>query len=200
MITVRQIERNWTARTYEKLFRELVANRPESSLRFEQEQGRAIPTAAMGVIRLEELNLAHIPLCGKLVRAVLAAQESDGGWGDVITTALCLRALLCSNGDGVAIQRGLTYLANLQKVEGIWPAIPLRRMPEDAYSSAFVLYELFDHARFRDLVAIPAAVRWFEQNEAKLDPQARQLWERARHRYRVYLPCTKQALLAPAWS
>jgi hypothetical protein len=152
------------------------------------------------VIRLDELNQSHVPLCAKLIRAVLAAQESDGGWGDVITTSLCLRALLCSNGDGDAIARGMKYLANLQKSEGIWPAIPLRRMPEDAYSSAFVLYELADHVRFRDAVAFADAVRWFEQNEAKLDPEARKLWDRARHRCKVYVPCTRQAQLVPAWA
>ena len=72
MITIRQIERAWTARTYEKLFRELVSNRPEASFRFEHEQGRAIPAAAMAVIRLEELSQSHTPLAAKLVRAVQA--------------------------------------------------------------------------------------------------------------------------------
>ena len=48
MITIRQIERAWTARTYEKLFRELVANRPEASFRFEHEQGRGHPRRRHG--------------------------------------------------------------------------------------------------------------------------------------------------------
>src|SRR5688500_7894552 len=129
MITIRQIERAWTARTYEKLFRELVAQRPEAAFKFDHEQGRAIPTAAMAVIRLDELSQSHVPLAGKLLRAVLAGQDADGGWGDAMTTALCLRALLCSGGDGAAVERGLGYLANLQKAEGAWPAVPLRRMP-----------------------------------------------------------------------
>jgi hypothetical protein len=200
MITVRQIERAWIAQTYEKLFRELVAARPEASFRFEHEQGRAIPAAAMAVIRLDELSQSHVPLCGKLLRALLAAQEADGGWGDVMTTALCLRALLCSNGDGVAIERGLGYLVNLQKSEGVWPAVPLRRMPADGYVSAFVLYELADHARFRDSVRFGDAVRWFEENEPTLDPEARRLWDRARHRCRVHLPADREPMLAAAWS
>jgi hypothetical protein len=188
MITVRQIERAWTARTYEKLFRELVATRPEASFRFEVEQGRAIPAAAMAVIRLEELSQAHVPVCGKLLRAVLAAQDADGGWGDVMTTALCLRALLCSGGDGAAIARGLQYLANLQKSDGIWPSVPLRRMPADAYASAFVLYELGDNARFREAVGFADAVSWFAQNESSLDGEAHRLWDRAQHRCRVHMP------------
>ena len=207
MITIRQIERAWTARTYEKLFRELVAARPEAAFRFELEQGRAIPTAAMAVIRLDELSQSHVPLAGTLVRALLAGQEKDGGWGDAMTTALCLRALLCSTGDGVAIERGLEYLVNLQKAEGVWPAVPLRRMPADGYVSAFVLYELGDNARFREAVRFDDAVKWFEANESSLDPEALRLWSRARHRCRIPggvsattpAPVTRELALS-AWS
>ena len=196
MTTVRQIERAWTARTYEKLFRELVAARPEAAFRFEVEQGRAIPTAAMALIRLDELSQSHVPLYGKLLRAVIAGQEKDGGWGDAMTTALCCRALLCSGGDGVAIDRGLQYLSNLQKDEGVWPAVPLRRMPADGYASAFVLYELGDNARFREAVRFEDAVSWFEQNEPGLDPETARLWSRARHRCRVNAATRETPLLA----
>ena len=198
MITIRQIERAWTARTYEKLFRELVAARPEAAFRFEVEQGRAIPTAAMALIRLEELSQSHVPLYDKLLRAVLAGQEKDGGWGDAMTTALCLRALLSCNGAGVAVERGLEYLANLQKPEGAWPAVPLRRMPADGYASAFVLYELGDNPRFREAVQFIEAVEWFELNEPSLDPEAARLWSRARHRCRVH--AADRELVLGAWS
>jgi hypothetical protein len=184
MITIRQIDRAWTARTYEKLFRELVAGRPEAAFRFEHEQGRAIPTAAMSVVRLDELSQSHVPLCGTLLRAVIAGQEKDGGWGDAMTTALCLRALLCSDGDGLAVERGLQYLVNLQKSEGVWPAVPLRRMPADGYASAFVLYELGDAARFRAAVRFADAVNWFADNAHALDPETARLWARAQHRCR----------------
>ena len=207
MITIRQIERSWTARTYDKLFRELAAARPEAAFRFDHEQGRATPAAAMAVIRLDELSQSYVPLYAKLVRAILASQETDGGWGDAMTTALCLRALLCSNGDGVAVDRGLTYLANLQKSEGVWPAVPLRRMPADAYVSAFVLLQLGDNARFREAVRFADAVAWFESHEGSLDPTARPLWDRAGHRCRVNRPAgasagvdTRQGELALAWS
>ena len=184
MITIRQIERAWIARNYEKLFRELVSGRPESAFRFESEQGRAVPAAAMGVIRLDELSQSHVPLAGTLVRAMIAAQEADGGWGDVMTTALCVRALLCSEGDGVAVERGLQYLANLQKTEGAWPAIPLRRMPADGYATAFVLYELAESPRFREAIQFADAVSWVEANAFAFTFDARQLWERASHRCR----------------
>ena len=182
MITIRQIERAWQARTYEKLFRELVANRPESTFRFDQEQGRAIPAAAMGVIRLEELSQSHVPVCAQLLRAVIAGQEVDGGWGDPTATALCLRALLCCNGDGTAITRGLNYLADLQKTEGAWPAVPLRRMPADGYASAFILCQLGNQERFRDAVDFDAALNWLERHETGLTFDARRMWDVAKLR------------------
>src|SRR5215213_5041114 len=153
MTTVRQIERCWNAKEYRKLFRELVSARPEAMLRLEVEV-RAPLAAAIAVIRLEELTQAHVPLCGKLIRAILATQEADGGWGEPVTTALCLRALLCSRGDGSAVDRGMEYLGNLQKEEGIWPAQPLRRMPADPHASAFVLGQLADSPAFRRVVRV----------------------------------------------
>jgi hypothetical protein len=191
MITIRQIERAWQARTYEKLFRELVAHRPEASFRFEQEQGRAIPTAALAVIRLEELSQSQVPVCAQLLRAVIAGQESDGGWGDVMTTALCLRALLCCNGDGAAIERGLNYLADLQKTEGAWPAVPLRRMPADGFASAFVLCQLGSRERFRTAVDFDAALRWLERHESGLTFDARRMWDVAKLRCRSGIRTTE---------
>ena len=91
--------------------------------------GRAVPAAALSLIRLDELEQAHNPLSRKLLNVLLVGQELDGGWGDPLTTALCLRALLCGHGQGQAVQRALTYVATMQKAEGIWPKEPLRRMP-----------------------------------------------------------------------
>jgi hypothetical protein len=183
MTTVRQIERCWNAKEYRKLFRELVAARPEGILRLEVEV-RAPLAAAMAVIRLDELSQAHVPLCGRLIRAILGAQEADGGWGEPVTTALCLRALLCGQGEGSAVDRGMEYLANLQKEEGIWPSQPLRRMPADPHGSAFVLGQLADSPAFRRNVRLPAAAAWFEAHADELDDETLQLWERARTRCR----------------
>jgi hypothetical protein len=180
MITVRQIERDWNARNYEKLFRELTAARPEAKFCFDFEGGRAAPAAAMGIIRLAELNQSFVPLYAKLVRAVLACQDArDGGWGDVVVTALCLRALLSDKGHGVAVDRGMAYLADLQKPEGIWPAVPVRRLPEDPYTSAFLLSQLGDQPRFREAVRFDDAVGWFERHTAHCDEETRAIWERA---------------------
>jgi len=179
MITVRQIERLWTAKQYERLFRQLLACRPEASFRLEIELGRAVPAAALAIIRLDELSQAHATIYADLVRTVLGAQDSDGGWTDPMTTALCLRALLCGQGHGAAIDRGLFYLASMQKSEGIWPRVPIRRMPADPYVSAFILYQLGNCLRFRSAVRFFDAINWFEQNEPTLEPDACDLWQRA---------------------
>src|SRR5262245_45299357 len=116
MQTVRQIERHWTGGAYSRLFRELVANRPEAAFQIDLEPAGGVAAAAMGVIRLEELNQSHVPLYSKLIRALVASQDRDGGWGDAALTALCLRALMLGRrSGGESIQRGLAYLTGLQK-------------------------------------------------------------------------------------
>ena len=185
MITVRQIERQWEARAYHRLFCDLMAARPEGVMRLGLDTAGALPAAAIAVIRLDELAQPNVKLYSTLVRAILLAQEGDGGWGDLITTALCLRALLCGEGNGVAIDRGMTWLAGLQKAEGIWPNIPIRRMAADSYVSALVLYQLGEHARFRQAIRLADAVHWFADNELRLDEETRNLWNRARVRCRL---------------
>src|SRR4051812_47591535 len=107
MITWKQIERQWQAGDYSKLLGELTTGRPEASPRMQLSLGRALPAAAMAVIRMDELSQSYLPICAKMMRTVLSSQDSDGGWGDPMTTALCLRALLVGNGHGVAIERGM---------------------------------------------------------------------------------------------
>jgi hypothetical protein len=195
MMTIRQIERMWGAKSYERLFRELIAARPEGTLRAQMQLAQPTATAAMGVVRLYELNQEHTAVYATLLRAVLAAQQPDGGWGDPMTSSLCLRALLLGQGAGAAVQRGLAYLAGLQKAEGIWPNVPIRRMPADPYVSAFILYQLAEHAEFRSAVRFLDAVNWFEQNEAALDGESRTLWDRASVRCRLH-----RVIEAGAWS
>jgi hypothetical protein len=175
MMTVRQIERSWSSQQYQRLFSDLTAARPESQLRLAIDPGRPV-AAAMAIIRMDELDQSHVPLYAQLIRYVLTAQESDGGWGEPIVTALCLRALLCGRGGGVAVERGLEFLANLQKPDGIWPKVPIRRMIEDACTSAFILYQLGDNEMFRARVRLDDALSWFQEHESSLDDQTRQLW------------------------
>ena len=201
MVTVRQMEREWEGRKYEKLLACLTAARPEANFAFDPAAGRAIPAAAVALVRLDELNQSHVPLYGRLVRALLAAQgANDGGWGDPAVTALCLRALMGSRGNGLAIERGLDYLAALQKDDGLWPAGPIRRMAADTTTTAFVLYQLGDKAVFRDAVRFDNVVEWFEARGKKLDPDTREWWSLARMKCRCPLPLPPMVLDAVALS
>lgn len=182
MITIRYIERLWNAGSFQQLLRELLNGRPEGASTLAAEWNGAVPAAAMIMIRLDELTQSHVPLYGRLVRFVLAAQEGDGGWGDPALTALCLRALLAGRGQGAAIQRGMGYLASLQKDEGIWPKVPLRRMPADAITSALVLLQLGGDEMFRNAVDLDRALDWFDRNEQELDQPTLRLWSHAKLR------------------
>jgi hypothetical protein len=177
MMTLRQIERLWQGKSYGQISRLMLEMRPEASVRLGLELAKAVPAAAMAVVRLDELSQGYTPFCGQLIRTILAAQEADGGWGELITTALCLRALGCASGEGAAIDAGLHYLANLQKADGLWPNVPLRRMPSDVYVSAFILYQLGDDPRFAQAVRLDDAIGWFEKHENELDEDARRLWQ-----------------------
>lgn len=185
MITVRRIERHWEARTFDKLFLETTTARPEAVLRLGIDTSRPLPAAAMAIMRLDELGQSHAKLYPTLVKTIIGAQEADGGWGDLITTALCLRALFCGAGNGLAIQRGLAYLAALQKSEGIWPNVPIRRMPADPYLSALILYLLGDRPMFHQTVRVADAARWFTRNEQWVDAETRELWRRSVTRFRL---------------
>jgi hypothetical protein len=186
MMTVRQIERDWQSRSYGRLFTDLLAARPEAAFRLGLDINRPLPAAALAIIRLDELSQSHVKLYSQLVKAVLAAQESDGGWGDLVASALCIRALLCGNGNGAAIERGLAYLAKLQNAEGIWPEAPIRRMAADPYLSLLSLYQLGDQPAFRKAVRLADAGNWFALHEQTLDSQTRSLWRRIQVRCRLH--------------
>jgi len=198
MLTVRYIEKLWDARKYSRLLEELIAPRVEAAAAGELADTPAASAAALALVRLDELHQAQASLCPRLIRTLVALQETDGGWGDVATTALCLRALCLQNGQGQAIERGLAYLATLQQPAGIWPKIPIRRMPEDALVSAFVLAQLADNERFRDAIRFDAALAWFESHRWSLDQGAQSIWDHAR--LRIPAVATTPAGAEASWS
>lgn len=142
MLTIRQIDKLFNASDFGRLARELLAGRAELSARTLLDCAKKIPCAALALIRLDEFAQTQHPLARQLLHTLLATQEADGGWTDAPTTALVLRALSVSRGQGPAISRGLTYLQALQKDSGLWPLIPIRRMDADELSSALVLHHL----------------------------------------------------------
>jgi hypothetical protein len=182
MITVRQLERLWQEKAYSRMSALLLEMRPESSARLAQELARPTALAAMGIIRLDELAQAHSPFCSRMIRTILAAQEADGGFGDALTTAVCIRALSCSAGHGVTIDRALNYLGTLQKEDGAWPRIPLRRFPGDAFTTALILYHLGESEGFIHATRAESAFDWLSAHETELDIETTRLFRTLRLR------------------
>jgi hypothetical protein len=198
MITIRQIERLFSDHQHRRLYHDLIAGRPEATSALEVSLARPVPLAALGMIRLDELSQSSNAIYRRLLGVVLTSQQPDGGWGDPMLTALCVRALLCGGGQGAAVERGIQYLAALQKPEGVWPKEPLRRMPADAFVSAFILMQLGERDAFRRAVRFDDAVDWFAANATATDPYARRLWSHAALRCRVHAGRTVSPLFHPS--
>lgn len=184
MITTRQIERPFNDRQYRKLYQELITGRPEANAGLQNQLCHVVPLAALGMIRLDELTQSHTLLYRRFLNVLLTAQQPDGSWGDPVVTAVCLRALMNNNGAGLSAARGLAHLASLQKSEGIWAKEPIRRMPADALTSAFILLQLGDKADFRAGVRFDDALDWFAINAQAMDPAAKMIWSSAALRCR----------------
>jgi hypothetical protein len=195
MTTTRHLERTWNAGSYARLLQELCTGRPEDCPAVRKGLQPMLAAAAMIVIRLDELSQSHHPLARVAIQAILARQGSDGGWSDPMTTALCVRALACSQGDGVAIERGIGYLARLQKDDGLWPSEPLRRLPSDPLASAFILLQLGQDERFRNAVRFDEAIAWFDSADQHLDDDTVRTWQHAhRHCARRPIPAAEAYL------
>ena len=198
MLTVRHLEREWNSGAFARLMRELLAARGEGSPAVMSELSRPVPAAAMVMIRLEELGQAHVPLFSKLLKTVLSAQNADGGWKDPLTTALVLRALRLSGGTGPAIDRGLQYLAQLQKDDGLWPAEPIRRMAGDAFVTAWILFHLGNDSVFRRVIRLDDALAAMELLEPSLSPEAKRLWSRVNRRRPLLMKPVQREVMS--WS
>ena len=149
MITVRQIEKWWKAKDNARMLVGLCAGRSEVTAEVRSLlSGSVTAAAALAVVRLDELMQGEREIARTLLKEIIAAQESDGGWIDPAVTSLAVRALACSGGCGSPIERGLAYLAALQRDDGLFPAEPLRRMPGDEHATAFVLINLAAAGQF----------------------------------------------------
>jgi hypothetical protein len=178
VITIKQAQRFWDSRQYDRLFTTLLAHRVERSDTLAAALRGSLPAAAMMLIRLDELDQAHVPLAQTLIRCLLACQATDGGWDDPMTTALCVRALQTSRGQGQAIDRGISYLADLQKPDGSWPREPIRRLAADAYTTAFVLFQLGTSRQFQQSIRVDDALVWLGANVHRSgDADAQRLWQ-----------------------
>lgn len=175
MITVRQIEKLWLAREFAKLARECLAGRAEATEPLMPLLVKPPAAAAIALIRLDEISQPNAPIVPALLRQVAGAQDGDGGWGDPVTTALCLRALLAHDYAPDRTLVGLTRLAALQRDDGLWPREPFRRMPGDALVTAFVLLQLGGLDAFRLASRTDAALAALATQSRGLDPATRRL-------------------------
>src|SRR2546430_16479426 len=121
MITIRHIERLFSHHQHPRLYRELIAGRPEATLGLEGALARVVPIAALGMIRLDELSQSHTSMYRRLLNVVLPAQQGDAGRGDPMTTAVALRAPLSRGRQGPAVDRRLPDPANLPQDDRPWP-------------------------------------------------------------------------------
>jgi len=188
MLTVRHLEREWNARAYGRLMRDLLSARGEATPKLVTDLAKPAASAAMIMVRLDELGQAHVPLFTTLLRTVLAKQDADGGWGDPVTTALAVRALRLSNGNGLAVDRGMKYLADLQKENGLWPSEPIRRLEGDPFVTAWVLFNLGGDPSFRRVVQYDDALAAMELMEDAHTPETRRLWARVNRRQLIRRP------------
>lgn len=160
MLTLRQIEKWWTAKAYTRLLDELCAGRAEGvngirDLLDGSPDKASVAAAAMTIIRAEELRQSAHPHVGKMVRLLLDRQDRLGGWGekgpggtlatDSVITALAARGL-AQSGTGPAVDNALTRLADLQNQDGEWSAAATPGDETggltDMAVTAFVLYQL----------------------------------------------------------
>jgi len=178
------MERLWNARSFEKLLRDMLANRVDAMFALEAEMNIAPAAVAAAIVRMDELGQAHLPLASTFIKFLITVQQEDGGWGDVATTALCIKALMTGGGQGSSVDRGLAFLKNLQKSDGLWPRIPIRRADGDPAATAFVLQQLGNDERFHTTVDVAMATRWHEVNRTTLEPITQRAWERAMMRCR----------------
>jgi len=144
MLTTKQTERLWHLKAFERLTDELCAGRAEAVGGIRQLLRGPLVAAALTVIRMGELNQSHQPFVSQMVKFLIASQQSDGGFGDAATTALVVRALASDRGAGPALEAGLTFLDHLQRDDGEWPKVPLKRLPGDPAVTAFVLLQLVE--------------------------------------------------------
>lgn len=142
MLTIRQIDKLWQLKAYERLLDELCTGRAESTGGIRQLIHGPIAAAALVVIRMDELHQGHLPQVRNAIKYLLTQQSAQGGWGDAVTSVLCLRALARGAGSGAAVDGAVKFLSNLQKEDGEWPREPMNRFPGDPAVTAFVLLQL----------------------------------------------------------
>jgi len=165
MLTHRHIERLWNQEDHRKLFAALAVGRAEFPADVVAElAGRPLSTAALAVIRLAELNQTRCAVFPRLVNFLLASRDIDHIWGDVMTSAMVIRALRVVVSSGPVVDESCRALAALQKDDGSFPDQAVRRMTGDPLTTALVIALLGDDRTFADAISIDAALKWLARS------------------------------------
>lgn len=182
MLTVRQIERWWRGGGHERILSELSAGRVEATGEVKTLLVGPVSAAALAVIRLDELNQSAHPLASEFVHYIITHENAAGGWADAATTALCVRALSCSRGHGVVIDRGLSALAASQRPDSLWARTSGNRIAEgDLHVTAFIVVQLVN-AGVRGAVRIEDALAAIDATDRAAEPGLMRLRSHAAHR------------------
>ena len=171
MTTVRQIDGMWTDGQGKKLFSELARFRPDVPEFLATELGSLpIATAALSMIRLQELSQTRTQLYRALLARVLVTQEADGGWGDTLATVLAARALLNDPEGRSAGMKAVILLSKLQREDGTFPRTTTRRLAGDTLATAFVLAHLGRIADVANRIRLESAIGNLVEAKATASP------------------------------
>lgn len=105
MLTTAKLSRLWKQAKYRALVREVCEGRPEARLELDTRCGGPTAAAALGLLRLVELNQSHLPLAAELASRLLWTQNRNGSWGGEanepipLVTVLAVRALASKPGE-----------------------------------------------------------------------------------------------------
>lgn len=159
MTTVRQIDGMWTDGQNKKLLTELSKFRPDVPEFLAAELGGWVAaTAALSMIRLQELSQTRTQLYRALLARLLVTQEAAGGWGDTLATVLAARALLNDAEGRSAGMKAVVLLSNHQREDGTFPRTLSRRTDGDTLTTAFVLAHLARVGDVANRIRLEAAI------------------------------------------
>ncbi len=204
MLSPSMLLRLWQTARYRQLMRKLLEGRVEAGLRVDERLGGPLAAGAVALLRLGELNQAHLPIATELRQRLLLSQNRDGSWGDslperAMLTALCIRGLhavagqrvdhaapyglrwipLDVQGRGISIERairhGLRHLGHAQERYGGWAG--------DLFATGFVLLELARVPGFRESVRVAEALELLDAAEGGLDTETSLLFSRVEQRF-----------------
>lgn len=171
MTTLRQMDGLWSDGQSRKLFAELSKFRPDVPECLTADVGGlAVATAALSMIRLQELSQTRTSLYRALLARLTVTQEGDGGWGDTLATALAARALLNDAEGRSAGTRAVVLLAGLQKEDGSFPRTTVKRLAGDTLATAFVVAHLSRNSDFANRIDVEAVIGHLVRTKSTASP------------------------------